>query len=173
MKSYRTRGLTQKCQIAKTEDGVTPLRDDRNNVILDHGGQWFLTVSGGTNHENKRLIPVDHVEFFKLKAREFEDALKAEGITDVTVTIEMIYEEFVATFTKPNGTYAPPGHPEEFSIVLSKNLCVNWRGCVGGSNGTRPMATVAPQESSLFARIRASRLQAAANQTPAPKKKPS
>jgi hypothetical protein len=45
MKSYRSRNLTQRCQIAKSEDGITPLRDEKGAVILDHGGLWFLKVS--------------------------------------------------------------------------------------------------------------------------------
>src|SRR3954465_13577024 len=111
MKSYRTRGLTPKCQIAKSEDGVTPLRDDRNNVVLDHGGLWFLKVSGGSNHDNRRLIPEEPKVFFALKAREIQEALGAEGIEEA-VTPEMVYEEYVANYSRPNGTYAPPGHPE-------------------------------------------------------------
>ncbi len=170
MKSYRSRGLTQKCQVAKDDGSGKPLRDDRNQIVLDHGGLWFLKVSGNDNHDNKRLIPEDHGAFFALKAKEIEEALKAEGITDVPVTAEMIYEEYVATFTKPAHTYAPPGQPEEFSIVLPKNLCVNWRGNGNGTNGTHPVTTVAPQQTSLFARIRAAKAQAAT--APPPVKKP-
>ncbi|MBY0232266.1 MAG: hypothetical protein K2W96_23550 [Gemmataceae bacterium] len=173
MKSYRKRSLTQKCQIAKDDGNGQPLRDDRNAVVLDHGSLWFFKVSGNENHDRKRLIPVDHAEFFKAKAREIEEALKAEGITDVQVTQEMVYEEYTATFTKTAHTFAPPGQPEEFSLVVPKALCINWRGGSNGTNGTNH-AVVAPQHTSLFARLRAAKEQAAtANATtPQPVKKP-
>lgn len=169
MKSYRSRGLTQKCQVAKDDSNGKPLRDERNQIVLDHGGLWFYKVSGGSNHDNKRIVPEDPKLFFALKAREIQEALKAEGIEEA-VTPEMVYEEYVAVFTKPAHTYAPPGQPEEFSIVLPKDLCVNWRGCVGGTNGSRPAATVAPQETSLFARLRAAKAQAAPSTPPVSKK---
>jgi hypothetical protein len=170
VKSYRSRNLSQKCQIAKTEDGVNPLRDEKGHVLLDFGGQWFIKVSGAENHDRKRLLPEDHRAFFALKAKEIEEALKSEGITDVPVTPELVYEEFVATYTKPNHTFAPPGQPEEFTIVLPKTLCVNWRGGVStGANGVKSTPTVAPQMTSLFARIKAQRA-AAATTPPATKK---
>lgn len=167
MKSYRSRNLSQKCQVAKTEDGVNPLRDEKGVIQLDFGGLWFVKVSGASTHDNKRLLPEDHRAFFALKAKEIEEALKVEGITDVPVTPELVYEEFVATYTKPNHTFAPPGQPEEFTIVLPKALCVNWRGGVStGVNGIKSTPTVAPQLTSIFARIKAQR--AAATTTPPP-----
>jgi hypothetical protein len=170
VKSYRSRNLSQKCQIAKTEDGVNPLRDEKGHIQLDFGGLWFIKVSGAENHDRKRLLPEDHRAFFALKAKEIEEALKSEGITDVPVTPELVYEEFVATYTKPNHTFAPPGQPEEFTIVLPKTLCVNWRGGVtSGANGVKSTPTVAPQMTSLFARIKAQRA-AAATAPPATKK---
>lgn len=167
MKSYRARNLTQRCQIAKTEDGINPLRDEKGNLLLDHGGLWFLKVSGAENHDNKRLIPQDYVAFLKVKANEIEEALKAEGVADVTVTPEDVYNEYVGMFTKPSGTYAPAGHPEEFSLVMPKQLCVNWAGGGGsGSPSIRRIPSVAPQATSIFARIKAAREQA--NNQPAP-----
>jgi len=158
VKSYRNRGLTQKCQIAKTDDGVNPLRDEKGTILLDHGGLWFLKVSGAENHDRKRLIPEDWKAFFALKAREIEEVLKADGVTDAVVTTDDIYSEYAATFTKPAHTYAPPGQPQEFSIVLPKGLCVNFRGGVGvGSSGVRATEAVAPQHTSIFARIKAAR----------------
>ena len=158
MKSYRSRKLGQKCQIAKTADGITPLKDDKGQVQVDHGGLYFLKVSGGDNHDNKRLIPEDHDAFFKFKARELEEALKAEGIADASVTAEEMYAEFVNTFTKPNQTFAPAGHPEEFSIVLPKGLCINWVGCPSSAGpGVVRMPNMAPQASSVFARLKAAR----------------
>jgi hypothetical protein len=171
VKSYRSRNLSQKCQIAKTEDGVTPIQDERGNTQLDFGGLWFIKVSGAENHDRKRLLPEDHRAFFALKAKEIEEALKAEGVTDVTVTPELVYEEFVATYTKPNHTFAPPGQPEEFTLVLPKTLCVNWRGAIGsGPAGVKAAPIVAPQHTSIFARLKAARAATAATPQPTVKK---
>lgn len=169
MKSYRSRGLTQKCQVAKTDDGVNPLRDEKGNVLLDHGGLFFLKVSGGENHDRKRLLPEDPKAFFALKAREIEEALKAEGIADASVSAEDVYGEFAATFTKPAHTYAPPGQPDEFTLVLPKALCVNWRGGIATGGGVKAPVTVAPQHTSIFARLKAARA-AATNPQAAAKK---
>lgn len=165
MKSYRSRNLTQKCQVAKDDGTGNPLRDEKGNPVLDHNGLWFLKVSGAENHDRKRLIPDDWKAFFAHKAREIEEALKAEGMTDVSVLVDDVYAEFAATFTKSAHTYAPPGQPQEFSLVLPKNLCVNWRGAApSGTNGVRVAATVAPQHTSIFARMKAARDAAVAAQ---------
>lgn len=165
VKSYRSRNLTQKCQVAKDDGTGNPVRDEKGNPVLDHNGLWFLKVSGAENHDRKRLIPDDWKAFFAHKAREIEEALKAEGMTDVSVLVDDVYAEFAATFTKSAHTYAPPGQPQEFSLVLPKNLCVNWRGAApSGTNGVRVAATVAPQHTSIFARMKAARDAAVAAQ---------
>lgn len=156
VKSYRSRNLTQKCQVAKDDGTGNPLRDEKGNPVLDHNGLWFLKVSGAENHDRKRLIPDDWKAFFAHKAREIEEALRADGVADASVSVDDVYAEFAATFTKAAHTYAPPGQPEEFSLVLPKNLCVNWRGASpSGPNGARVATTVAPQHTSVFARIKA------------------
>jgi hypothetical protein len=161
--------LGQKCQVAKDDGNGNPLKDEKGNVVLDHGSLWFLKVSGAENHDRKRLLPEDPKAFFAFKAKEIEEALKAEGVTDVTVTPELVYEEFSSTYTKPNHTFAPPGHPEEFTIVLPKALCVNWRGGISvGGGGVKVAATVAPQQTSIFARLKALKANAANPTTPAP-----
>lgn len=170
VKSYRSRNLTQKCQIAKDDGTGNPLRDEKGNVVLDYNGLVFFKVSGGENHDRKRLIPEDWRAFFTLKAKEIEAALNADGVSDVSVSVEDVYSEYATTFTKQAHTYAPPGQPEEFSVVLPKNLCVNWRGSVGTSTGgTRTVATVAPQLTSVFARLKAAKA-GVATQPPAVKK---
>lgn len=167
MKTYRSRNLCTRCQVAKDDGTGNPQRDDRGNAVLDHGGLWFYKISGTDANDNKRVVPQDHQAFFALKAKEIEDALKAEGVSDVTVTGEEVYAEYAATYTKPNRTFAPPGQPEEFSVVLPKELCVNWQG--GGGTGARGLgrtAIVAPQATGLFARLRAAKTQANGNGVP-------
>ena len=177
MKSYRSRHLTQRCQIAKDDGNGNPLKDEKGNPVLDHNGLWFLKVSGAENHDRKRLIPEDWKAFFALKAKEIEEALRSDGVSEVTVSVDDVYAEYAATFTKQAHTFAPPGKPEEFSLVLPKSLCLNWRGGIStGNNGARVMNTVAPQHTSLFARLKAQKATAPVNPTspapqPTPKKK--
>lgn len=159
MKSYRSRGISTKCQIAQDDGNGQPLMGADGKPLLDHAGLWFLKVSGNDANDNKRVIPLDHQAFFQLKAKEMEEALKAEGVTDVTVSADDVYADYATMYTKPARTYAPPGKPEEFSIVLPKGLCVNF---VGGGIASRTVgkAPVAPpQSTSLFARLKAARQQ--------------
>lgn len=171
MKSYRARNLSIKCQIAKDDGNGNPLKDDRGNFVLDHGGLWFLKVSGTDANDNKRVLPLDATVFFQQKAKEVEDALRAEGITEVTISPEEVYAEYATTFTKPNRTYAPPGHPEEFSVVLPKGLCVNWQGGGGVAARSNGPASLVPQAMSLLARIRAARTASSTASQPVRKSK--
>lgn len=132
MKSYRSRTLNRRCQIARADAQGDPLRDDQGNPVLDYGGLWFLHVSGGDHHDRKRLVPADHEAFLRFYADQINDGLKRRG-SSRTVTTAEVYLELVRIYRKPGETYAPPGHPEEFSIVLSKNLCVNWSHSFGNA----------------------------------------
>ncbi len=157
MKSYRDRNLSQRCQLAKDDGGGNPLRDQAGNPVLDHAGLWFLKISGNDNHDRKRVVPEDHVAFFALKAKEIEEALRADGVADAAVTAEEVYAEYARTFTRPAHTFAPAGKPEEFSLVVPKGLCVNFcSGFHGGNALARPSAIPAEQ-TSIFARLRAAR----------------
>lgn len=51
-------------------------------------------------------------------------------------------------YRKPSETYAPPGHPEEFSIVLNKNLCINWSHTFGNAATAQ---SISIEEMSFFA----------------------
>lgn len=152
-KSYRNRNLSQRCQLAKSNGQGQPRRDDQGNVVLDHGGLWFLKVSGNAHHDRKRLVPEDAAAFFRHKATEIEAALKAKGKTNVSVTPERVYEEYVKTFTHPNHTYAPAGQPEEFSLVVPKGLCVNWCGASFGDGDGMLPSSIPPEQTSIFARL--------------------
>lgn len=135
MKPYRTRGLRQKVQLAKPGPDGKPLRDATGQIQLDIDGQWFYVVSRGA--DRVRLLPVDHVAFFNWKAEQATKGLQAKGKTGA-VTPDRLYEHYVAKFTRPTETYAPPGHPEEFSVVLSKHLAVNTTHGYGGTSRTDP-----------------------------------
>lgn len=160
MKTYRSRNLSIRCQIAKDDGTGNPLKDEKGHVVLDHGSLWFYKISGSDAHDNKRLIPVDHQAFFAQKSKEVLEALQAEGITDVQVTPEDLYQEYVSLYSKPGKTFAPAGHPEEFTIVLPKQLCVNFVGGGPSLGGVNKPAVPAAQSLSIFARIRAAREQA-------------
>jgi hypothetical protein len=155
MKSYRSRTLNTRCQVAQADPQGNPLRDEGGNPVLDHGGLWFRVISGNSHHDRKRILPEDHEAFFRRKAKEIEDALKADGVADAVVAADEVYAEYVGTFTKPNHTYAPPGRPEEFSLVLPKELVVNIRGGVGVGGGVGRPGLVPAQATSIFARLKA------------------
>lgn len=165
MKTYRSRNLSIRCQIAKDDGTGNPLKDEKGNIVLDHGSQWFYKISGSDAHDNKRLIPVDHQAFFAQKTKEVLEALHAEGITDVAVTPEEVYQEYVNIYNKPGKTFAPAGHPEEFTIVLPKQLCCNFVGGGPSLGGVGKPVVPAAQSLSIFARIKAMREQAG-NQPP-------
>lgn len=152
-KSYRSRTLNQRCQIAKADKAGNPIRDDQGNYVLAYGGLFFLKVSGHDRQDNKRLVPEDHEAFFQLKAKEMEAKLKARGKTNVSVTPEQIYAEYVRVFTYPGKTYAPPGHPEEFSMIVPKGLCVNFSHSFGGGSNGSPMNDIEIEEMSIFSRL--------------------
>lgn len=130
MKSYRSRTLNRRCQIAKADTQGNPLRDDQGNPLLDYNGLWFLHVSGSDHHDRKRVVPADPEAFLQFYADQINASLKKRGSIR-TVTTTEVYLELVRIYRKPSETYAPPGHPEEFSIVLNKNLCVNWSHSFG------------------------------------------
>ncbi len=153
-KSYRSRSLNQRCQIAKADKAGNPIRDEQGNLIPAFEGLWFLKVSGNDKQDNKRLLPEDHVAFFTLKAKAMEDKLKAKGKTNVSVTWEQVYAEYVRVFTNPGKTYPPPGHPEEFSMIVPKQVCINFSHSFGGSNGSL-MNDIEVEEMSVFSRLAA------------------
>lgn len=132
MKSYRERRLYKRVQVARVGPDGKPLRGEGGQVEPDVGGQWFLVVATGA--DRARLLPVDHVAFFAWKAEQATRALQAKGKAGV-VTPERLYDHYVTRYTKPSETYAPPGQPAEFTIVLSKQLCVNLtHGAYGGAS---------------------------------------
>lgn len=151
MKSYRSRTLNRQCQIAKSDPHGSPVRDAEGNPVLDHGGLWFFHISGGDHHDRKRVVPVDPQAFFKHKADEINEALKKRG-KDRTVTPEEVYAEYVKAFRRPGETYAPPDHPEEFSMVLSKELCCNWTHGYGTAAAHLP-TSIPPEQTSIFLRL--------------------
>lgn len=152
-KSYRSRTLNQRCQIAKGDAQGNPLRDDQGTYVLAFGGLWFLKVSGHDRQDHKRLIPEDPQAFFQFKAKELEDKLKAKGKTNVTVTPEAVYAEYVRVFTNPSKTFAPAGHPEEFSMIVAKELCVNLTHQYGGGSNGSPMNDIDLEDLSVFSRL--------------------
>lgn len=131
-KSYRDRNLYRRVQIAKPGPGGKPQLDGSGNPVLAYDGLWFNVVSTGT--DRIRLLPVDHAEFFRQRADEATAAQKARG-KDVTVTADQVYQLYAKRFTRPSDTYAPAGHPEEFTLVLPKTLAVNLTH--GGHTGTK------------------------------------
>jgi hypothetical protein len=131
-KSYRERHLHRRVQIAKPGPGGKPQLDGSGNPVLAYDGLWFSVVSTGT--DRVRLLPVDHAEFFRQRADEATTAQKARG-KDVTVTADQVYGLYAKRFTRPSDTFAPAGHPEEFTLVLPKALAVNHTH--GGHTGTR------------------------------------
>jgi len=150
-KSYRSRNLSQRCQIAKIGKDGQPLRDGTGQPVLDHGGAFFLKVSGSDCHDRKRLIPEDPVAFFQAKAEEVTAHLRTKG-RNVTVTPEMVYAEYTKRFTRPGHTFAPPGQPEEFAVVVPKGLCLNWSHG-GGGRGTGSNTSIAVEEMSFFQHV--------------------
>ncbi len=152
MKSYRDRSLRQRCQLAKLGPDGNPLRDANGNLVLSHNGQWFLRVSGG-RHSRVRLVPEDYQAYFAQKARQVEEALKAKGVTNAWVSPEKVYEEYTRTFTRPADTYAPPNHPEEFSVVVTYKVCVNWSGAMGSGQSLEDFCDIDPEQTSIFARL--------------------
>jgi hypothetical protein len=164
-KSYRSRTLNRRCQIAKADAAGNPLRDEQGNFILNHNGQWFFIVSGNSHQDRKRVIPVDPEGFFPRKAEEIQEALKAWGVVNAAVTPAMVYQEYCRVYTRPSETYAVPDHPEKFSLVLGKQLCVNEQGSYGGGNHTDHLGDLPPEETAIFARLAA---QAPTNGTTVP-----
>jgi len=146
MKSYRSRTLNRRCQIAKADPQGNPLRDDQGNPALNYNGLWFLHVSGGDHHDRKRVVPADHEAFLQFYADQINESLKKRG-SNRTVTTTEVYTELVQRFRKPSETYAPPGHPEEFSIVLPKELTVNWSHSFGNAGVA---ATISIEDMSFF-----------------------
>ena len=147
MKSYRSRTLNRRCQIAKSDHQGNPLRDDQGNYVLDYNGLWFLHVSGGDHHDRKRVVPADYEAFLQFYADQINESLKKRG-SNRTVTTAEVYPELVQRCRKPSETYAPPGHPEEFSIVLGKNLTVNWSHSFGNTATAQPISI---EDMSFFA----------------------
>lgn len=130
-KSYRSRNLWRRVQIAKSTPTGQPLLDETGKPVLAYGGLWFSIISTGA--DRMRIIPADPDAFFRQRAEEATAAHKARG-RNVTVTPEEVYKLYTAKFTRPSETYAPPDQPTEFSIVLSKRLCIN---LTHGSSGAK------------------------------------
>ncbi len=154
-KSYRSRTLNQKCQIAKVDKAGNPIRDEQGDPVPAFEGLWFFKISGHDRQDHKRLLPEDYVAFFTLKAKAMEEKLKAKGKTNVAVTWEQMYSEYVKTFTNPGKTYAPPGHPEEFTMIVPKQVCINFSHSFGGGNGAMQMCDLEVEEMSVFSRLAA------------------
>jgi hypothetical protein len=164
-KDYRTRGLNVKTQIAKPSvtDASKPMVDERGQPVLDFDGLWFLKVSGSDiKDDRKRALPEDWKGFFMRDVKAVQEALKVEGVTDQAildqVTIDAIYaSEYVTKYRRPTDTYAPPSHPDQFTLVVPKELCVNMTGGGSMSNGhARPSITpLTPDASALFQRLKA------------------
>lgn len=146
-KSMRSRTLNRRCQIAKADPQGNPLRDEHGSYVLDYDGLWFFHISGGDNHDRKRVLPVDHEALLQFYANRINDSLKKRGSTR-TVTAAEVYPELVQRCRKPSETYAPPGRPEEFSMVLNKNLCINWGHSFGTAAATQPISI---EDMSFFA----------------------
>ncbi len=146
-KSMRSRTLNRRCQIARADAQGNPLRDEHGNYVLDYEGQWFFHVSGGDHHDRKRVLPVDHEALLQYYAARINDGLKRRGSAR-TVTAAEVYAELVQRCRRPSETYAPPGRPEEFSLVLNKELCVNWTHGFGPAAAAQPFSL---EEMSFFA----------------------
>jgi hypothetical protein len=138
-KSMRSRTLNRRCQIARADSQGNPLRDEHGNYVLDYDGLWFFHVSGGDHHDRKRILPVDHEAFLQFYVDRINESLKRRGSAR-TVTTAEVYGELVQRCRKPSETYAPPGHPEEFSLVLNKGLCINWTHGFGHAAAAQPIA---------------------------------
>jgi len=161
-KNYRERGLSIRCQVARPSetDPAKPLVDATGKPVLDYDGLFFLKVSGSDKDEHKRLIPVDYRAFFDRDVRALKEALKSDGVTDEAVlnqiTVESVYEEYVGRYRRQSATYAPPGLPDQFTLVVPKGLCVNMTGGggIGSVNGHSSFTPISPVSSALFQRLK-------------------
>jgi hypothetical protein len=161
-KNYRERGLSIRCQVAKPSeaDPAKPLVDATGKPVLDYDGQFFMKVSGSDKDERKRLIPADYRAFFERDVKALKAALQADGITDEAIlnqiSVESVYEEYVAKYRRLSETHAPAGQPDQFTVVVPKGLCVNMTGGggIGSVNGHSSFTPISPVSSALFQRLK-------------------
>ena len=171
-KDYRTRGLSTTYQVAEDDGTGNPAKNADGSIKLAHGGLRLFRVAGHEKQDNKRLLPVDWQGFFAQKAKEVKDQLLAAGVTANSVdergvrifdqvTPQAIIEEYANVFSNPGKTFMPrdaEGRPlaDQFTIIVSKTLCVNRIGLHGAPSTSGQTGSAMPmaQSLSIFNRLR-------------------
>jgi hypothetical protein len=179
--SYRTRNLTSVVFLLKDAgDGRTPLRGQDGKVIRDYAGMKFLKISGNENHQRRRVIPLNAMEFFTQQAKELAAASGVEWAqldkAEVDAVVQDLIGQYADLFGRPNGkggepvTYLPrkeDGTPdiEEFSLVVPKTLCEDGGSLQVGAKLKMPSSgptAASAGVASIFDRIKAQRAAAEA-----------